>query len=243
MGCINGITTFFLLVTPKAVRTESMWSTAHCLPGRWAVAAGMATTGALTRWFRDTLGGGQDYAALTAQAQRVPPGSQGLVCLPYFSGERTPIQDPAARGVLAGLTLAHGQGHLYRALLEGTAYGVAHNLEAMRQTGAAIRRVVAVGGGTKSRLWLQIVSDVAVIEQELPAQTIGASFGDAFLAGVATGRLSLDGIGAWVRPREIIRPDAATAARYAPYYRLYREIYERGREQWHALARLGGTAD
>ncbi len=242
MMLMYGTTTFFILVTAAPVRQEGMWSTAYCLRGAYDLAAGMATTGALTRWFRDGFardlpGGG--YAALTAEAAAAPPGSLGLVILPYFSGERTPIQDPDARGVAAGLTLAHGRGHVYRALLEGTAYGVRHNMEAIRGLGAEVRRVVAVGGGTRSRLWPQIVSDVTGETQEIPAETTGAAYGDAFLAGWAAGLLpGLGALPAWVRPGETVAPDPDAVARYAPYYRIYRELYGATREQCHALARL-----
>ncbi len=241
MMLMYGTTTFFILVTSGPVRQRQMWSTAYCLPGAYDLAAGMATTGALTRWLRDRVfADGVDYAALTREAEAVPPGSVGLVVLPYFSGERTPIQDPDARGVIAGLTLAHGRGHLYRAILEGTAYGIRHNLEAIAESGADVRRIVVVGGGTRSRLWLQIVSDVTGVAQELPAQTIGAAYGDAFLAGWAAGLVpGLAAQPAWVRPRETIRPDPERAQRYAPYYRVYRELYPASVAQMHRLAQLG----
>lgn len=242
MMLMYGTTTFFILVTAGPVRQEGMWSTAYCLPGAYDLAAGMATTGALTRWFRDgfarELPAGA-YATLTREAEVVPPGSLGLVVLPYFSGERTPIQDPEARGVIVGLTLAHGRGHVYRALLEGTAYGVRHNLEAIRGLGADLRRVVAVGGGTRSRLWLQIVSDVTGETQEIPAQTTGAAYGDAFLAGWAAGLLpGLAALPAWVRPGERVVPRPEATAQYAPYYGIYRDLYGATRDQCHALARL-----
>ena len=125
-------------------------------------------------------------------------------------------------------------------MLEGTAYGVRHNLEAMRDLGAEVRRVVAVGGGTRSRLWVQIVSDVTGVAQEIPAQTIGAAYGDAFLAGWAAGLVpALAALDAWVRPGEVIRPEPDAVARYAPYYRVYRELYEVTKAQCHALAALG----
>ena len=119
-------------------------------------AAGTATSGSITAWLRDLVGG--DYAALTAEAAEVEPGSDGIVALPYFAGERTPVPDPHARGVFAGLTLRHGRGHLYRAVLEATAYAARHNLEALELD--AVERVAAVGGGAGSELWVQIVSDV-----------------------------------------------------------------------------------
>jgi xylulokinase len=98
--------------------------------------------------------------------------------LPYFAGERTPLFDPRARGLISGLTLSHGRGHLYRAMLEATAYGVRHIFEFMRDAGGGGKRLVAVGGGTKGGLWTQIVSDVTGRPQDLPEQTIGASYGD-----------------------------------------------------------------
>lgn len=239
MMLMYGTTTFFILVTAGPVRQARMWSTAYCLPGMYDLAAGMATTGAVTRWMRDLLGG-PDYATLTADAAAVPPGSSGLVVLPYFSGERTPIQDPDARGVIAGLTLAHGRGHLYRAILEGTAYGVRHNLEAVHALGADVRRLVAVGGGTRSRLWLQIVSDVTGQPQEVPAQTIGAAYGDAFLAGLGAGLVpGIAQLRGWVRPGTTIAPQAANAAAYEPYYAVYRGMYPALASQMHRLAELG----
>jgi xylulokinase len=256
MLLMYGTTTCFMLVLDESsfetVRpaNEALWLIPSAFPGFYDLAGGMATTGALTRWFRDHLagelkaleaaGGPNAYAALNAEAAAVPPGSGGLVVLPYFAGERTPLNDPHARGVIAGLSLAHGRGHLYRALLEAAAYGMAHNIEAMRATGAAPRRVVAVGGGTKSDLLLQIVCDVTGLAQELPAQTVGASYGDAFLAGLATGLLSRSDLRAdWVRIARHFEPDPARHALYGEYYDLYRALYRSTVDELHALARLG----
>jgi len=115
-----------------------------------------------------------------ASKARVAPGAGGLLFLPYFSGERTPINDPQARGVIAGLSLAHTREQLFRAILEGVACGVRHNVETLAQIGAEVKRVVAVGGGAQTDIWLQIVSDVAGLRQEVPAVTVGACYGDAF---------------------------------------------------------------
>ncbi|MBN1934245.1 MAG: sugar kinase, partial [Anaerolineae bacterium] len=170
----------------------------------------------------------------------VPPGSEGLVILPYFSGERTPLNDPDARGVIAGLSLAHGRGHLYRAILEATAYGVLHNLEVMRTGGANPCRAIAAGGGTKSDLLVQIVSDVTGIEQELPAQTVGAAYGDAFLAGLAVGLVSRSTLESqWVRMVRRFTPDPVRREQYKPYYTIYRSLYPHTLQDMHALAQLG----
>ena len=197
MMIMYGTTMFFILVTDRPVPDPRMWATAFVFPGLYDIAGGMATSGALTRWFRDELGGveraaenagGENaYQALARQAGEIPAGSNGLICLPYFSGERTPINDPHARGMFAGLTLSHTRGHLYRAALEGTGFGVRHNLEAMVEMGALPERLVAVGGGAQNLLWMQIVSDVTGMRQIVPARTIGACYGDAFLAGLGSG--------------------------------------------------------
>jgi xylulokinase len=245
--CMYGTTAFFILAADAPRSNRTMWGVCHAFPGLYGLAAGMATTGALTRWFRDNfardLRGGDAYGELADIAAAIPPGSLGLILLPYFSGERTPINDPEARGVLCGLTLAHTRGHVYRAVLEGTAYGFAHNLESMRAAGADPRRIVAVGGGARNRLWLQIVSDVSGLSQQVPAQTIGASYGDAFLAGYAAGVIpSLDVLESqWVQIRTTIEPNPAAHERYAEYYALYRRLYEDTAEIQHALARLSGT--
>jgi xylulokinase len=246
-----GTTLFFLLVTNRPIPDRRMWATGYTLPGTYDAAGGMATTGALTRWFRDEFaagevmaeaeGGENAYAVLADAAAQVPAGAGGLICLPYFAGERTPIHDPDARGVFAGLTLSHTRAHLYRAMLEGTAYGVRHNLETLRDMGAHPERLVAVGGGTSNRLWLQIVSDVAGVAQTVPRRTIGASYGDAFLAGLATGIIPDIGAltGTWVKVSEVIESDTSAKAQYDKYYRVYRDLYEHAKDDLHVLARLG----
>jgi xylulokinase len=250
MMAMYGTTACLFLVLDGYATSESLWLIPYVLPGRYTLVGGMATTGAMTRWFRDQFaqaelaaeaaGGPNAYAALTAEAAAVPPGSEGLVILPYFSGERTPLNDPQARGVIAGLSLAHGRGHIYRAILEAMAYGLAHNVEVMRSSDARPERVVAVGGGARSELLLQIVSDVTGLEQELPEQTVGASYGDAALAGLATGLLSLADLRAnWVHIARRFTPDATRRALYEQYYRIYRDLYPHTRDDVHALARLG----
>jgi len=247
---VYGTTTCLALVLENLAPNRAMWITPYGFPGSYCLLAGMATTGALTRWFRDRFaphemaaeaaGGENAYAALTAEAERIPPGSEGLVILPYFSGERTPLNDPDARGVIAGLSLAHGRGHLYRAILEATAYGVAHNLEEMQASGARPRRAVAAGGGAKSILLPQIVSDVAGIEQDLPEKTVGAAYGDAFFAGLATGLVSRSDLEAsWVRTVRRFVPDPDCQALYKEYYAVYRSLYPHIVSDLHALARLG----
>ena len=227
-------TTMFLVATgEETLRTPSMWTTAGAFAGTRNLAGGLSTSGALTAWLKDLTG--SDYPELLAEAEASGPGARGLVMLPYFAGERTPIQDPDARGVIAGLTLDHGRGDLYRAALEATALGVRHNVQTMRDAGADIRRIVAVGGGTQGRLWLQIVSDATGLAQEVPQITIGASYGAAFLAAGAVTDPA-PAIADWNPVVTTIAPDPALASAYDALFDRYLRLYAGTAEVVHELA-------
>ena len=232
-----GTTMFLIQVLETPNPHPGLWTTSGVFPGTRSLAAGMATSGAVTDWLRRLVGG--EFATLVAEAAEVPAGSRGLLLLPYFAGERTPIFDPAARGIIAGLTLSHGRGELYRAALEGIAYGVRHNLEVMREAGGRSRRLVAVGGGTQGGLWTQIVTDVTGEEQQMPTETVGACLGDALLAAVATGA-SVD-VEAWNPPSHVVRPGGV--GRYDEYYRRYRGLYPATVDVAHFLAAEQHAAD
>ncbi|WP_297551665.1 FGGY-family carbohydrate kinase [Amycolatopsis sp.] len=227
-------TTMFLVQVLSGPRPHpGLWTTRGAFPGTYSLAAGMATSGAITEWLRDLVGG--DFADLVREAAEVPAGSRGLLMLPYFAGERTPLFDPDARGVLAGLTTGHGRADIYRAALEGIAYGVRHNFEVMRASGGTAKRVVAVGGGTQGGLWTQILSDVTGVPQQIPAETIGAALGDAMLAGVAIG-LDVD-FAAWNPVRQTVHPNPDRTAVYDEFYTHYRALYTSTMDTAHFLAR------
>lgn len=227
-----GTTMFLIEVLGQRRAWPGLWGTVGVEPGTYDLAAGMATSGAITGWLRDLTGG--SYAELTEEARAAGAGAGGLLMLPYFAGERTPLFDPDARGLVLGLTLRHGRGHLYRAALEATAFGVRHNLEAMRAAGGEERRLVAVGGGTKGGLWTQIVSDVVGRPQVIPSVTVGACYGDARLAGRATGLATGD----WNPAAGVVEPDPSTAEVYERLYGLYRDLYPATRDAAHTLAAL-----
>ena len=222
-----GTTMFLIHTVPEPLRSPALWGTVGALPGTSNLAGGMATSGAITSWLRDLFG--SDYGELLALAEQSGVGANGLLMLPYFAGERTPIMDPRARGVIAGLTLSHTRGDLYRAALEATGYGVRHNIEAIEEAGGDIRRIVAVGGGTQGGLWTQIVSDITGREQEIRAQSIGASYGAAFLAARLIDDISIDD---WNPVAGTVTPSTD----YEDLYRLYRDLYPRTAETVHALA-------
>lgn len=226
-------TTMFLITTlDRPAREPSLWGPVGALEGTYSLAGGMATSGAITRWLRDLLGN-RSYTDLLGAARESGPGANGLLMLPYFAGERTPILDPSARGVIAGLTLGHGAGDLYRAALEATAFGVRHNVETLREAGAEITRVVAVGGGTQGDLWPQIVTDVTGCEQVVPAATIGACYGGAYLAARTVADVAIE---EWNPPTAVLSPDPSLSDQYDRLYREYRALYASTREVVHDLA-------
>ncbi|WP_058235131.1 FGGY-family carbohydrate kinase [Devriesea agamarum] len=181
-----GSTMFLIANVPRRVRHPAMWGTAGTQLGMRHLAGGLAASGSITSWFRD-LTGGISYAQLVAEAEKSPPGANGLLALPYFAGERSPLHDPDARGVIAGLTTRHVRGDIYRAILESTAFAVRHNLEAMRGAGVEINRITCAGGGTQASLWTAVVTEVTGIPQEVHRYSVGASYGNAFLAARAIG--------------------------------------------------------
>ncbi|MGB9184208.1 MAG: FGGY-family carbohydrate kinase [Solirubrobacteraceae bacterium] len=234
-----GSTLFLIQVVDRSRAHAKLWSTAGFRPGTRNLAAGMATSGILTGWLRDLVGE-PPFETLVAEAGAVSRGSGGLLVLPYFAGERTPLFDPDARGIICGLTLSHGRAHLYRAVLEGIAFGIRHNLETMEEAGGPSRRLVAVGGGTRGGLWTQIVSDVTGRPQELPGQTIGASYGDALLAAVGAGLLPAGAD--WSTITATVEPGGGADGVYDELYPHYRKLYEDTRETVHVLADLQATA-
>lgn len=241
-----GSTLFFIQICSSLPSSRDQWPTVYLEPSTYALAAGMSTTGALIRWVRDQLapreaaaeraGGPNAYQVLAEEAAAVSRGADGLLLLPHFSGERTPVNDPLARGVMVGLSLSHGRPHISRAALEGIAYGIRGNLEAMARAGAEPRRLVAIGGGVRNPLWTQIVSDVTGREQVVQVSP-GACYGDAMMAAVGVGILrGLPDCRRWVAQGAIVRPDPEAVAFYDSLYPLFRELYERTRPVVHALA-------
>ncbi len=240
MMIMYGSTIFAIMLTDARVRDSRLWYAPWLFEGQHASMAGLATSGTLTHWFRDQLA--RDLSAenafvqLAAEAASSPPGARGLVFLPYFSGERTPIHDPLAKGMIFGLDLTHGRGDIYRALLEGIACGTNHIIDTYRDAGRPPDRLFAVGGGVKNAVWSQATSDVAQLPQNVCARSVGASYGDAFLAAVAVGDVDRDAIARWNPVDHTIAPDPAHAAVYARRYSTFRRLYEATRPLMHEPA-------
>ncbi|WP_183044521.1 FGGY-family carbohydrate kinase [Pseudarthrobacter phenanthrenivorans] len=227
--------TMFFVQRLEALRSHpKLWVAPGVEPGSITLSGGMATSGSLLTWLQ-RLFGGADMGELFSEAAATPAGAEGLLLLPYFAGERTPLLDPDARGMITGLTLRHGRGHLLRAGLEGISYGLRQMLDLVEQAGEPITRLLAVGGGLKAGLWAQIVSDISGRPQIVPKVTIGASYGDALMAAVGTGCVGPDTD--WMQTARIVEPDPRTGAVYEDLYQQYLSLYPANREHMHFLAR------
>ena len=232
MMMMYGSTIFIIHLTDSCVTDARLWYAPWLFEGEHALMAGLATSGTLTHWFRDQfardLTREEAFPALAAEAAASPPGAKGLLVLPYFSGERTPIHDINARGTFFGLNLTHTRGDMYRAMIEGIAFGTRHVTDTFAELGQSPKRLLAVGGGTKNRLWLQATSDTSGIDQIVCQKTVGASFGNAFLAALAIGAVSKDDIAQWNPVSETV-----TAGHHAVYeknYALFRRLYEQTKD-------------
>lgn len=232
MMMMYGSTIFIITLTDHRIKNPALWYAPWLFDGQHASMAGLATSGTLTHWFRDRfardLPRETAFSTLAGEAAASPPGANGLLMLPYFSGERTPIHDPDAKGALFGLNLTHTRGDIYRALIEGIAYGTNHVVETYADAGQRPKRLLAVGGGTKNRLWLQATSDISGLPQIVCEKTLGASYGDAFLAACAIGAAQPADIANWNPVAETVTatPDAA----YAKQYDLFRRLYEQTKD-------------
>ena len=241
MMLMYGSTVFTILVASEQNRDRRLWHAPWLFPGKHACMAGLATSGTLTHWFVDQFARDLDpktaMAQLAAEAAASPPGANGLVALPYFSGERTPIHDPHAKGAVLGLTLAHTRADVYRAIIEGIAFATNHILETYAEAAAAPRSIRAVGGGLRNPLWTQATSDVSGRAQEVRKISIGAAYGDAFLAALAIGDVTREAIDDWNPLVSRIEPDPTTSETYRRRYALFREFYPRTRDLMAQLDR------
>ena len=237
MMMMYGSTIFIIQVTADRVTDARLWYAPWLFEGQHAAMAGLATSGTLTHWFRDQfareLPRDQAFPSLAAEAAETPEGAEGLLFLPYFSGERTPIHDPHAKGAFFGLNLTHTRADMFRAVIEGIAHGTRHVTDSFAEAGAAPSRILAVGGGVKNALWLQATSDMTGLDQIVCEKTFGASFGDAFLARVAIGEATLDDIAAWNPVARHIAAKRQDAYEHA--HPLWRRLYEQTKDIARAL--------
>ena len=230
VGLVVGTSGVVFASTPSAlIEPEGrLHAFCHAVPGLWHFMGVMLSAAGSLQWYRDTLAPGVGFDDLSREAGPVSAGSDGLLFLPYLSGERTPYPDPQARAAWVGLTLRHGRGHMTRALMEGVAFGLKDSFNLIREAGLGeIRQVRASGGGTKSALWRQIMASVLEAELVTVNTSEGAAFGAALLAGVGA-RTWADvpaACAAVVKITGSTRPDPAQVEAYRKAYQLYRDLY------------------
>lgn len=217
----------------------------HAMPDRWHLMGVMLSAAGSLQWYRDSLAPHASFDELMAEAAEAPAGSEGLIFLPYLSGERTPHPDPLARGAWVGLTLRHKRAHLTRAVLEGVAFGLKDSFALIQGAGlGTIRQVRVSGGGAKSALWRQVLSDVLGAELVTVNTTEGAAYGAAILAGV--------GCGAWsdvetacadlISVVERVSPDEKRTALYSTLHEQYRELYPALKPSFNMLASIEASS-
>jgi xylulokinase len=224
-----------LFCTSEPLSHPKLFIDAHDIPGKYLINGCMAASGSLVKWFvSDILGQTADKATLQAFDQRalaIPAGSDGLIVLPYFLGEKTPLMDPRAKGVIFGLDLHHGPEHIFRAMLEAVIYGFRHHLDVLWEAGHTPARIVATNGGVSSGLWRNIAADVLNAPVTSFKGHPGSSLGVAFTAGMAGGVFDdWSDIDRFLTDAVVDRPDPEQTRVYDRGYTIYRELYERLRD-------------
>lgn len=247
-----GSSIYMILGTKGLVDDDRLWREEFIVPGLCDISAGTNAAGSLTKWYRDVIfpdalekeknGDSDAYQAMMDGIGQIGPGSDGLITLPYFAGERTPINDPQAKGVIFGLTLAHTRQHMYRSALESVGYSVNQQLKIMMSHGVPIDQIFAVGGGVKNDLWMQIVSDITGQELSTPAITIGASFGDALMAALGIqwpGFETFDSLTKFIKPGKTYKPNTENHETYKKYQSVYDALYPATMDLMHQVDSIG----
>ncbi len=247
-----GSTGYMIYLSDHRIEEPRLWPGTFILPGTYGICAGTNTAGALTQWMREQwyrdvenkdrssscCGEGEEspFHRMELEAAAVPAGSEGLICLPYFAGERTPVNDPRARGVFFGLETRHTRGHMVRAGIEGICYTIRANVELMKAHNLPVRRIFAVGGGTKNALWLQCLADILEEEICVPAISVGAAYGDALMAALAGGAFeSWKALSEQMQVEKTYLPNTENFARYRKQGRIFDMLYETTKEYMHDL--------
>jgi xylulokinase len=215
----------------------------HAVPDRWHFMGVMLSAAGSLQWYRDTFFPDADFDELVSEAESAPLGCEGLLFLPYLTGERTPHPDPLARGAFVGLTIRHNRDHVTRAVLEGVSFGIKDSFELIRASGlAAIEQVRISGGGARSATWRQIMANVLGAELVTVNTTEGAAFGAALLAGVGAGLYASvpEACQATIQVTGRTTPEQRAMAEYERFYARYRALYPALASEFKAMATLVG---
>jgi xylulokinase len=241
-----GSSCYLIYCSDRMVMDDRIWHDEFIIPGTFSVSAGTNTAGTLTRWYRDTLyfdavaqqeqGGRNAYESMLDHLDQIPVGSDGLITLPYFAGERTPINDPFAKGVIFGLKLTHTRNHLYRSALEGVGYGISQLFDIFKEHQLPLKKIMAVGGGVKNLTWLKIIADITGETINTANVSIGAAFGDALMASLGCGYYkSFADFSEVIKPGQVIEPDKNKTKLYQPYRKIFDQLYSATKEMMHSI--------
>ncbi len=241
MAFITGSSHLHLGLADHAFHGRGIWGTYAdaLLPGYHVVEGGQTSTGSIVAWLKRLLDPAVGYDRLNAEAAALPPGSDGLIVQDHFQGNRTPHTDPLSRGAITGLTLSHGRAHLFRAMMEGIAYGTELILETQRANGYRPDELVIAGGVTNSDLWMQIHADVSGLPLTVTRVADAPALGSAILAATAGGAYGsiAEASEAMVHVERRVEPDMSAHAAYQPSYEAYRLAYEANRTILGPLAK------
>ncbi len=221
---------------------ERLFLDYHVIPGLYLMNGCMASSGSIIKWFRNSFAPQMDFPDLDQEATEIKPGSDGLIMLPYFIGEKTPIFNPIARGIFFGATLQHTRAHYYHAILEGISFGFYNHLEVFAERGFSVKRVRVANGGARSQLWRQVTADVIGLPLEEVANHPGSSLGSAFVAGMGVGVFSgWEEIEKYIHLKATTIPDMSKHELYKQYYELYKQIYLDNKDNFKRLAKIGDS--
>ncbi|MDE7340449.1 MAG: xylulokinase [Lachnospiraceae bacterium] len=216
------------ICTDKALAHKALILGTHVVPGRWLLQGGTVGGGGALKWFRQELGGDLSFDELTEEAAGITPGSDGVIFLPYMAGERSPVWNPDAKGVFYGLSYDKTRGHMIRAVLEGVAFSLEHNLRTAAQTGICVDSLNAMGGASNSVLWTQIKADVTGKTIRVPSSDTATTLGAAILAGIGCGVYGGydEAVGRTIRITRVQEPNPDNRAVYDRAMELYLQLYE-----------------
>lgn len=244
-----GSTCYLVYLADRLIQDTRVWPGAFIIPDIYSVCAGTNTAGTLTKWFCQQLyfdkeqeekeGGTVAYQAMAESIREIADGSDGLMFLPYLAGERTPINDPFASGLMIGLKVSHTRAHMYKAALEGIAYTIDQHIEILEENNLPVQKIMAVGGGTKNQEWLQIIANVTGKPIHTSKISIGASYGDALMASLQAGFFNswkeIEGV---IQPEYTFMPDEKANTYYEKHKDIFKELYELNKESMHKLRRM-----
>lgn len=225
-------------VYDKLLRTNTF---AHVVDDRWNIMGASLSSGASLKWLKQNIIGVNNYKIINEQGNKIPAGSEGLIFLPYLSGERTPHQNPDARGILFGLSMKHDRYHMVRAVMEGVTYSLKDCMEVVRGTGVKCSKIIASGGGSNSELWLQIQADILNKEIYKSTTKEQACMGAVITAGVGLNIYSgfQEACSLFVRlDPKVYVPDKTSVNKYSEYYELFKEIYAVNRNLFSSLQNI-----